>query len=308
VSEGDQGWALGRNRGALARSARRLASLGKPRNDEDALPPIEGPTAFGGSPRRFWDLLWLISLQQFRLQYRTSVLGYAWTLLRPLALFGVLYFVFAKILRYGGTIENYPLLLLFGIMLFQFFADGTGTAMGAMVRGENLVRKMHFPRIVIPLSVVISAAMTAVMNLIVALIFVLCFGGSFHLTWFLLPIAFVALTILTTGVSLLLCTTFVLFRDVGQIWIVAIRALFYMTPILYPLESAPAQFHTLLVLNPLAPIITEAKNWVISPDAPGVLETVGWPALLASTAIGVGICVLGVVMFVRQAPRVAERL
>lgn len=271
-------------------------------------PPIEGPSAFGHDRRRFWDLLWLISLQEFRLQYRTSVLGYLWTLLRPLALFGILYFVFSQILRYGGEIENFPLLLLFGIMLFQFFADSTGAAMGALLRGETLIRKMHFPRIVIPLSVVLSSAMTASLNLLVALVFVLAFGGSLHITWLLLPLAFIALMIFTTGVALLLCTVFVKFRDVGQIWIVIVRALFYATPILYPLDQVPSRFHAIVVLNPLAPIITEAKNWVISPDNPGVAATVGWPALSLSIAIGVAICIAGVVLFVRQAPDVAERL
>jgi ABC-2 type transport system permease protein len=306
MSEGDQGWTAGT--APPRRAGQWLPTPFKRTVTSSGLPPIEGPTAFGSSAKRFWDLLWLISVQEFRLQYRTSALGYLWTLLRPLALFGVLYFVFAQIIRYGGGIDNFPLQLLLGIMLYQFFADATGTAMGAMVRGEALIRKMHFPRMVIPLSVVISVGMTALLNLFVTLVFVLAFGGGWHTTWLLLPIAIGALTVFTTGVALLLCTAYVSFRDVGQIWIVLLRALFYVTPILYPLSQAPAQFHGVLVLNPLAPIITEAKNWVITPDAPSVIATVGWPAFAASVALGAGICVFGLWLFVRQAPRVAERL
>jgi ABC-2 type transport system permease protein len=236
------------------------------------------------------------------------VLGHVWAILRPLALFGVLYFVFTQILRFGGTIEEYALMVLLGIMLFMFFQDGTGTALGALVKNEPVVRKMHFPRIVIPLSVVFSTGMTGAVNLLVTLGFVFAFGQGVLWTWLLVPVAFLALGILTTGVALLLSTLFVRIRDVGQIWAVIARALFYASPILYPLEQVPAQFQEIVALNPLAPIITQARIWVLHPDAPSVVETVGWPALLGSAAIGIGVCVAGLWLFVRQAPRAAELL
>jgi ABC-2 type transport system permease protein len=272
------------------------------------LRPVAGPSAFGGSARRFWNLLWLTSLQQYRLQYRTSVLGYVWTVLRPLLLFAVLYFVFTEILRYGTTIPYYGLMLLMGIMLYQFFADATGTALGALVRGEPIVRKMHFPRVVIPLSVVVSSAMTAAVNLLVTLAFVLVFGGGVRATWLLVPVLFGLLAALTTGVALLLSSLFVRIRDVGQIWAVIARALFYASPVLYPLELVPGQFQEIVALNPLAPILAQARIWVLDPAAPGVIETVGVPAFLGSVAIGIGVCALGLWLFVRQAPHVAEEL
>lgn len=272
------------------------------------LRPIEGPSAFGGGRRRFFDLLWLTSRQQYRLQYRTSLLGHVWAILRPLALFGVLYFVFTQILRFGGTIEEYALMVLLGIMLFMFFQDATGTALGALVQNEPVVRKMHFPRIVVPLSVVFSTGMTSAVNLLVTLGFVLVFGQGALWTWLLVPIVFLLLGVLTAGVALLLSTLFVRIRDVGQIWAVFARALFYASPILYPLEQVPAQFQEIVALNPLAPIITQARIWILHPDAPSIVETVGWPALLGSMAIGIGVCVAGFWMFVRQAPRTAELL
>jgi ABC-2 type transport system permease protein len=272
------------------------------------LRPIEGPSAFGGGWRRFLGLLRLTSAQQYRLQYRNSILGHLWAILRPLTLFGVLYFVFTQVLRFGRGIEEYALMLLLGIMLFQFFVDATGTALGALVRNEPIVRKMHFPRIVVPLSVVVSAGMTAVINLLVTLGFVVVFGQGVLWTWLLVPIALVAMGILTTGVALLLSTLYVRIRDVGQIWAVFARALFYASPILYPLERVPEQFQEIVALNPIAPILTQARIWVLHPDAPGVAEIVGWPALIASAAIGIGLCVAGLWLFIRQAPRVAELL
>lgn len=288
--------------GGRIRPERMLPAVPKP------LRPIEGPSAFGSDPRRFFNLLWLTSSQQFRLQYRTSILGYVWAILRPLTLFGILYFVFTEVIRFGRGIEEYALMLLLGIMLFQFFADGTGTALGALVRNEPVVRKMHFPRIVVPLSVVVSSGMTAAVNLLVTLGFVLAFGQGVLWTWLLLPLAFLAVAVLTAGVSLLLSTLFVRIRDVGQIWNVFSRALFYASPILYPLEQVPDRFQEIVALNPLAPILTQARIWTIHPDAPGVIETVGLPAFIASVAMGAGLCVAGVWMFVRQAPRVAEEL
>ena len=272
------------------------------------LKQIEGPSAFGSDAKRFFDLLRLISMQQFRLQYRTSLLGYVWVVLRPLALFGVLYFVFSQVIRYGDSIPNFALNLLLGIMLFQFFADATGTALGALVRNEPVVRKMHFPRVIVPLAVVVSSAITAAMNLAVTLCFVIVFGDGVQLTWLLIPLVFVALAILTAGVALMLSTLFVKIRDVGQIWAVLARVLFYASPILYPLELVPAKFQSIVALNPLAPILAQARIWIIDPNAPGVIETVGMATFVASIGIGVAICVTGLWLFVRQAPRVAELL
>jgi ABC-2 type transport system permease protein len=290
------------------------ATAGAPRDERMApappqpLRPVEGPSAFGGGRRRFFDLLWLTSAQQFRLQYRASVLGQLWAFLRPLTLFGVLYFVFTQVLTFGRGVEEYALMLLLGIMLFQFFGDATGTALGALVRNEPVVRKMHFPRVVVPLSVVLSSGMTAAINLLVTLGFVLVFGQGALWTWLLIPFVFLVLGALTTGVALLLSTLFVRIRDVGQIWAVLSRALFYASPILYPLERVPERFQEVVALNPLAPILTEARIWILHPDAPSYVETAGVPALIGSIAIGVVICVAGLWLFVRQAPRVAELL
>lgn len=278
------------------------------RAEPQELQPIEGPSAFGSSASRFWDLLRLISVQQYRLQYRSSVLGVIWTVLRPLSLFAVLYFVFSKVIRFGTGLEYYALILLLGIMLFQYFGDATGTALGALVRGEPIVRKMHFPRIVIPLSVVVSSGMTAIVNLGVTLGFVIVFGGGVLWTWLLIPLVFAALSAVTTGVALLLSVLFVWIRDVGQIWAVFSRVLFYGTPILYPLEKVPDQYAWIVGLNPLSPIFAQARIWIIDPNAPSVVDTIGLPTLIASIAIGVAICVAGLWLFVRQAPKVAERL
>jgi ABC-2 type transport system permease protein len=275
---------------------------------EAPLRPIDGPSAFGGDRRRFLSLLWLTAIQDFRLQYRTSVLGYVWTLGRPLLLFAVLYVVFTHVLHFGGDIPNYPVLLLMNIMLFQFFADATGTAMGSVVRGEPVVRKMHFPRIVIPLAVVVSAALTSAMNLVVVFGFMLGSGVGPLATWLLLPVILIPLAVFSTGTAVLLSTVYVRMRDLEHVWTVALRALFYATPILYPLQSVPESFRWVVALNPLTPILYQARVWLVQPDAQPLVDAVGVAPLLGSALIAIGLCVGGVWLFVRQAPQVAEAL
>jgi ABC-2 type transport system permease protein len=275
---------------------------------EVPLRPIEGPSAFGGNRRRFWNLLRLTAVQDFRLQYRTSALGYVWTLARPLLLFAVLYVVFTQIIRFGDLVPNYAVLLLMNIMFFQFFADATGTAMGSVVRGEPIVRKMHFPRMVIPLAVVVTAAMTSGLNLVVVLGFMLASGVGPLITWLLLPAIVIPLVVVSTGTSVLLSTAYVRMRDLEHVWVVALRALFYATPILYPLERVPESFRWLVSLNPLTPILYQARVWLVQPDAPSLVDAVGVAPLIGSALIAIALCAGGVWLFIRQAPRVAEAL
>ncbi len=268
--------------------------------------PIEGPSAFGGDPQRFMSLLWLTALQDYRLMYRTSILGYVWTLLRPLAFFAVLYIVFTRIIRFGGAVPNYAVLLLMNIMFFQFFSDATASAMRSVVRSEPLVRKMHFPRIVIPLANVITAGMTSVMNLVVIIGFFLATGVEPTLTWLSLPLLVLALGFYCAAVSVLLSTAYVWFRDLEHIWGVVLRIMFYTTPIIFPLEFVPESFRWVVALNPLTTILYEARVLLIQPDATPLVELVGLAPVLGSIAIAIALFIGGLWLFVRQAPRVAE--
>jgi ABC-2 type transport system permease protein len=247
-------------------------------------------------------------MQDFRLMYRNSVLGYVWTLMRPLAYFAVLYVVFTHILRFGDTVPNYAVILLMNIMLFQFFADATGTAMGSVVRGEPIVRKMHFPRIVIPLAIVLTAAMTSAMNLVVVVGFMLVSGVDPQLSWLLLPAIVTALVAFSAATAVLLSMAYVWMRDLEHVWTVVIRVLFYGTPVLYPLELVPESFRWAVALNPLTGILYQARIWLVEPDAEPLVDVVGLAPVAGSIAIAIAVCVSGIWLFVRQAPRVAEAL
>ena len=276
------------------------------------IPPLEevpGPSALGGGWRRFLDLLILISVADFKKTYFGTVLGYFWSLLRPLALFAVLLFVFTRVFRIGAEVEFYPVLLLFNIVMISFFQEATMASVVSVVNQESVVRKTHFPRLVIPLATVLTGLFNFASNLVAVAIFIIAFGVPLTWTWLLYPFVVIALFVLTLASAMLLSSLYVRFRDVGIIWSVAVTAIFYGTPVLYPLEKVPEQYIKWLLLTPLTPIFVQARHWVIDPSAPTAVQAAGgWLQLMPSILIFVAICVLAVWVFKREAPRIAEEL
>jgi ABC-2 type transport system permease protein len=272
---------------------------------------VRGPSALGGGSRRFLDLLWLMSVTEFKRVYFGTVLGYLWSLIRPLAFFGVLLFVFTKIFKIGSELaEFYPVLLLLGIVVFTFFQEATSNAVSSVVTQEGIVRKTQFPRLVIPLAPVLTGLFNFLANLVIVVVFILAFGVDPKWTWFLFPVALLLLLVFTAAVSMALSVLYVRFRDVAIIWIVAAQVLFYFTPILYPIEALEnPTYEKLLMINPLAPIFQQIRVWVLEPNAPTATEIAGgWLHLLPAAAIYVAVCVFGAWIFNREAPRIAEDL
>jgi ABC-2 type transport system permease protein len=276
----------------------------------DELREVRGPSALGGGWRRLFDLLWLMAVTEFKRTYFGTVLGYLWSLVRPLMLFAVLLFVFTKIVKLGSDTPNYPVLLLLGIVLFSFFSEATQNSVTSVVAQEGIVRKTQFPRLVIPISVVLTAFFNLLLNLIVVFIFVLAWGVDPTWTWFLFPFALGLIAILTGAISMMFSVLYVRFRDVAIIWTVLAQVLFYMTPILYPLTVLDNQtLERVLLINPLAVIFTEVQHWVINPGASTAASIAGgWYYLLPSVFIFFAVCVVGAWVFSRDAPRIAEEL
>jgi ABC-2 type transport system permease protein len=271
---------------------------------------IRGPSALTGDSRRFWHLLWYMAKTDFKLKYQGSVFGYLWSLMSPFLLFGVLYLVFTRVIRFGGDIPHYAAILLINIMLFQFFAEATSRSMVSIVSREPLVRKMQFPRLVIPLSIVLASTFTLGLDLLVVLGIVIGVAGVPVIgTWALLPVLIIWLYAITVGTSLLLAMVYVRFRDTAQIWTVLSRVLFYSSPILIPIELFPPSWKALLLLNPLAPLFAQSRVWLVDSTGPTFTEAMGgavywiYPLLVLLTVL-----FLGAWLFDRDAPRMAEQL
>jgi ABC-2 type transport system permease protein len=270
---------------------------------------VRGPSALGGGWRRSLDLLYLMAATEFKKTYFGTVLGYLWSLARPLLLFGVLLAVFTQIFRIGSEVPNYPVLLLFNIVLFGFFQEGTTGAVTSIVSQESVVRKTQFPRLVIPLAVVLTSFFNLALNLVVVFVFILAWGIDPEWSWLGFPLVLAAIVVLTAAVAMLVSSLYPRFRDTAIIWTVLATVLFYGTPVLYPLDVVPSEMQDILLLNPLTPLFELARAWVIDPSAPGPVEAAdGWALLLVPFALYVGICALSLWTFRREAPLIAEQL
>jgi ABC-2 type transport system permease protein len=280
--------------------------------------PIRGPEALTDDWARFWHLTFNIARNEWKLRFFGSALGYAWQLMRPLLLFGVLYVFFTKIARLGGRSgvpgENfYGVQMLGSIVLFTFFNEATGRSVRSVLERETLVRKVQFPRMVIPMSVVLLSLFNLSLNLIVVLIFALASGVHPMLTWLELPLIVLMLAVLTTGLAMLLSSLFVYFRDVEPIWEVGTQILFYASPVIIPFETvkqhlSPTLLHVYM-LSPIATALQQFRHAMITHATPSASQALGGTvALLEPIAIVVALFVLGFVVFNRTAPYVAENL
>jgi ABC-2 type transport system permease protein len=271
---------------------------------------ISGPSALGGGLRRARDLLYLMAATEFKQTYFVTALGYLWSLARPLMLFGVLLVVFTKALHIQSSVPHYPVLLLMNLMLFGFFQEGTITALPSIVSNEQIIRKTQFPRLVIPIASVLTALFNLGTNLVVTFAFILAYGVTPMWTWLLTPVVVLMLLVLTIGVAMILSALYPRFRDVSIIWTVVSTALFYGTPVLYSLDAIQSKtIQHVIALNPLTPILALARKWIIDPSAPTPTQIAGGHGrLLVSIVIYVVVCVAGVLVFRREAPRVAEAL
>ena len=255
----------------------------------------------------------MLATTEFRRTYFDTALGYLWSVARPLLLFAVLVEVFTHIFRLGSQVPHYPVFLLLNMVLYGFFQEASTMAVPSIVGQEGIVRKTQFPRLAIPAAVVLTALFNLLLNLIVVFAFILGFGVAPMWTWLLLPVVLTLLTLLTLAVSMIVASLYPRFRDLGIIWSVFVTALFYATPILYPLEAAVLRSHTLaslIAINPFTPILELARVWIIDPNAPypGTAAAGGVGHLLVAIGLFALLCVLGVVIFRREAPRIAEEL
>jgi ABC-2 type transport system permease protein len=273
---------------------------------------VTGPAAFSGSPGRFIHLTVMLAVTDWKLRFYGSALGYLWSLLRPLLLFGMLLFVFSQIVRIGGDVNQYPVVLLIGVVLFSYFSDVTGDAVESVLDREQLVRKVSFPRMVVPLSVTLAGSFSLMLNLAAASVLVLAVGVEPRWSWLLLPIPLACLVVLATGVAMLVSALYVPYRDVRPIWDVVTQGLFYATPIFYPVEFLMGQGELLtkvVMASPLAVIVVETRRLVLGPQSTSAAEAVGSDAfLLIPLAILIAVAVAGFVVFNRMAPRAAEQL
>lgn len=272
-----------------------------------------GPSAFGVGYRRFVELTTTLARSEFKLRYFGSVLGYLWSLMRPLLFFGVLYLFFTVILHIGHGVPHYGVYLLTGIVLWNYFAEATGNSVTCLIAREPLLRKIRFPRMVIPLSVSLTSIFNLAMNSVAVVVFALANGVAPRWSWLEMFPIMLGFALFATGFAMLLSAAYVRFRDVAPIWEVSVQAWFYCSPIMYPASAYGHQLGTtgerIAMINPPAMLLTQMGHAFIGGTAwPSAIKAGGLASAIAASALIVAVFVVGGWFFTREAPRVAENL
>lgn len=246
----------------------------------------------------------------FKLRYQGSILGYAWSLLRPLFMFLILYIVFTKFIRLGGTIPHYPIYLLLGIVLWQFFADMTNQSLSSVVARGDLIRKIRIPRWMIVLTSSVSALINLCLNLVVFGVLMAINQVPIAVSAVWLPFALVEIYIFGVGLALFLSAAYVKYRDLSFIWDVVMQAGFYLTPILYPLSLITnVTVQKLLLLNPVAQAIQDSRNVLVTTETITIAEVWGTStARLIPLVISLLVLITGVLYFKKEAKYFAENI
>lgn len=246
----------------------------------------------------------------FKLRYQGSALGYAWSLLRPLLLFLILYIVFVKFLRLGKGVPHYPVYLLMGIVIWNFFLEMTSQSLTSIVGRGDLIRKIRIPRWMIVFSSSISALINFFLNLVVIVIFMVLNHVSPYETLLWLPLILLEVYLFSLGLSLFLSAAFVRLRDINYVWEVILQAGFYMTPILYPLALITnLTLQKIIMINPMAQAIQDARYAAVTHQTTTVYQLFGggWYKFIPFIIVGVTL-IVGVVYFRRESKYFAENI
>jgi lipopolysaccharide transport system permease protein len=241
-----------------------------------------------------------LTVAEFKLRYQNSYLGYFWTLIKPLMLFGVIYLVFSVFMRY--PVENYPIYLLLGIIIWNFFSEATLIGMNTFLSKRHLVTKIYFSRAALVFASTISSMITLLLNMVIFFVFMAISGVRPGPEALFFVLYLIEMYLIVTGVTFVLSAFTVHFRDLQHIWEMLLQILFWLTPIIYPVTIVPFQYHRLIFLNPLARIIEYSRDIFIRHHIP---ET---NLNLVLAAVSLMIFLAGYAIFRTQKDSIAEKL
>lgn len=258
-------------------------------------------------------LLKELVITEFKLRYQGSFLGYLWSLLRPLFLFVILYFVFVYFLRIGSDIPHWPVAMLLGIVLWNFFSEVTNNGLAAIVNRGDVIRKINFPKYVILLAGSVSALINLVLNLLVIGVFMWVNGVNLSWSALLSPLYILEIFAFALGLSFILSAIFVKLRDMNYIWEIIMQALFYASAVIYPIAMViekSAVMAQAILLNPVAQAIQDTRKTLIYDQTPTLYSISGGNILvsLAPIALVVIVLIVGAIFFKKQSPTFAENV
>ena len=255
-------------------------------------------------------ILFAIVGADFKVRYQSSVLGYVWSLLKPLFIFGILYVLFTYAFPQGSKgIECFGVWLLTGVVLWNFFSEATMVGTRSVVDNGQLIRKVAIPRHLLVVASSVSALINLGLGMVVVIIFALLSGLMPTLSWLLLIPIVAELFLLSIGLSLLLSALYVTFRDIAYIWEILLQAGFYASGIIFAIIYMPAVIQKVAFLNPVTQIIQDARHALMpgNPASQTIWQTFHNPLLwFVPIIITVGLFGLGWWHFQRKQCSFAE--
>ena len=250
--------------------------------------------------RHTWNIIRELVISEFKLRYQNSYLGYFWTLIKPLLLFGVIYLVFTFFMPSG--VENYAIYLLLGVLIWNFFSEATLIGMNAFLTKRDLVTKIYFPRGALIVASTLSSLVTLLLNLLIFFVFLALSGVAPGIEALFFVVYLIELYLIATGLTFILASLYIHFRDLQHIWEIFLQIGFWLTPIIYPITVVPYEYHSLIFMNPLARIIEYSRDIFIRHNVPSLWLN---GILLLMTVV---IFTLGYAIFKTQEGKIAEKL
>jgi ABC-2 type transport system permease protein len=250
-------------------------------------------------------ILQVLARAEFRLKYAGSILGYVWSLAKPMMYFAVLWVVFGSS-AFNSGIARYPLYLLIGIVLNTFLVDAVSLALPSIATSGPTIRRISFPPIVIPLASSLATAMTFLANCVVVVIFLLADGVRPGWDWLLLIPLLLELYVFVLAIAIVCGTLYVKFRDIGQIWQVTAPLLFFTAPIMYPITVLPEWARKLAELNPFVQTMQDIRSIILGPDAIAAGASGDVVNRIFPIAIAFLMLAVSLLVYRRAAPRFAE--
>jgi ABC-2 type transport system permease protein len=260
--------------------------------------------------RQYARVLHVVASVDFKLKYADSALGYVWSLVKPLSYFTILWIVFGRFFKLN-SFPHFPLFLFVGIVLYTFVVDAVGTSIPSVVASGSMIRRLSFPRMILPVSATLTSGITFLINASAVVVFIALSRVMPKPSWLLLPLLIAELYVLVLGLAFLLSAAFVRYRDVSQVWELVAQLLFYASPIMYPVGFLPPWFLPMAYLNPFVQVTQDVRALIVGSEQPhGTITSVyGTPyARLLPIAIAFAIFAAGAWYFRRRSAGFAEQV
>ena len=249
---------------------------------------------------KFKGILFNFAISDLKIRYRNSILGIFWSLIEPLLMLGVLFFVFSTMFKF--EIENFPIYLLLGIICYNFFKNGTTFALNSLTNRSSLMTQIYFPRSIPGISSGVTAAIMLILELVVLGIFMVVLEFTPPITILFLPLILALEFLLILGISLPLSVLNVKFKDTEFIWMVVVHAGFFLTPIFYQFDMLPDNIQSILQFSPVVQIVTMAHHVVLY----GILPSIN--SILYAVGSTSAIMIIGYLIFRRYQSRIVEEI